>query len=336
MAARQDGVLGIDQLAGLGASGDHWRHAKRSGRWEPLSRRVLRLAGAPLTDGLRAHAAVLDAGGDAALHGASALAWVDLRGFDLATVHVVRRRGTTTDWCQLAQVHRVRALDARDIIVVRGVPTMAPLRAIWSEASRFSDPRSFERGVARIGRIIDDAHTKNLVTWEQLHDSVDRLAKCGRAGSRIMRVVANERIPGTSPTESRLEDRFEEVVTGGGVKPMRRQRVVGGDRVIGRTDFRDDELPVVAEVNSLAFHSTPSDIEADRCRYAALVEAGFCVVVVWEDALWSDTNSVVGALNEGRRLARAGRPTVVHTRGCPWPDHVDRIVIGGQTRRYRG
>lgn len=336
LAERQEGAIGIDQLPSLECNGDHWRHAKRSGRWTPLSRRVLRIAGGPLTDGLRAHAAVLDAGCSAILHGASTLAWVDLRGFDLSTVHVVRRRGTTSVPCTLAQVHRVRALDPQDVVVIRGVPTMTPLRAIWSEASRFSDPESFERGFVRVARILDDAHVKRLVTWEQLHDSLDRLGKPGRAGTRLMRAVAAKRMPGSSPTESKIEDRFEEVLQVAGAPPLMRQCVVGGERPIGRVDFRDTDLPVVAEVNSLDFHSTPSDEEADLRRYADMVEAGFCVVVVWEDALWSNTWSVVEAVAEGRRRARAGRPAVIHTVGCPWPADPDRIVIGSGPRSYRG
>ena len=336
LAGRQEGAIGIDQLPCLGCDGDHWRHAKRSGRWVPMSRRVLRLAGAALTDGLRAHAAVLDAGGAALLHGGSSLAWFGLRGFDLSVFHVVRRRGTTTDACELAEVHRVRALDPQDVVTVRGVPTMTPLRAIWSEASRYADPRSFDRGVVRIGRILDDAHVKGLVTWEQLHDSIDRLAQRGRAGTRLLRAVAAPRVPGTSPTETRLEDRFEEVLHIAGAAPMRRQCVVGGDRPIGRADFRDPDRPMVAEVNSLAFHSTPSDQDDDLRRYAAMVHAGFSVVVVWEDALWSNTASVVAAVAEGRRRASRGEPAVVHTVGCPWPAVADRLVIGGYARRYRG
>lgn len=335
-AQQQDGVIGIDQLPHLGCNGDHWRHAKRSGRWLALSRRVLQVAGAPLTDGLRAHAAVLDAGGGALLHGPSTLAWFGLRGYDLSTVHVVRRRGTTCDACELASVHRVRNLARQDIVVARGVPTMTPLRAIWSEASRFSDPRSFEPGLLRIGRLLDDAHVKRLLTWDQLHDSLERLGKPGRAGTRLMRTAAMERMPGSSPTESKVEDRFEEVMHVAGATPMRRQCVVGGERPIGRTDFRDAELPVVAEVNSLTFHSTPSDQDADRRRYAAMVNAGFCVVVVWEDALWSNTASVVQAVAEGRRRAGAGTPSVIHSVGCPWPADPERIVVGGGTRRYRG
>jgi hypothetical protein len=93
---------------------------------------------------------------------------------------------------------------------------------------------------------------------------------------------------------------------------------------------------VVVEVNSLVFHSTPSDQHADEERYAELVTAGYTVVVVWEDALWSNTPSVVAAVALGRRHARGGDPVIIHTVGCPWPAAPDRIVVGASTRRYRG
>jgi very-short-patch-repair endonuclease len=336
LSGRQEGVVGIDQLGELGCDGDHWARAKRSGRWIAMSRRVVRRAGLTSTPALRAHAAVLDAGGGAFLHGGSALAWFDLRGFDLARPQVARPRGTTSTPCELAAVHRVRDIDEVDLVVVRGVRTMTPLRAIWSEASRYSDEPSFDRGVVRIGRLLDLANRRDLVRWDELHRSIERLGRRGRAGTRVLRAAAERRRPGTSATESRNEDRFEEVLAEAGAAPMERQVVVGGDRPIGRSDHRDPDHPLVVEVNSLAFHSTPSDQDADEERYAALVAAGFTVVVVWEDALWSNTASVVAAVRAGRRHARRGHPAVVHTVGCPWPYDPDRIVVGADTRRYRG
>ena len=335
-AMKQEGVLGIDQLPALGCTGDHWRHAKRSGRWDPLSRRVIRLAGTRPTDSQRAHAAILDAGGGAVLHAGSALAWVGLRGFDLAQPHVVRRRGTTSAPSALAVVHRLRDLDDGDIITVRGVDVVRPIRAIWSEASRYSASWSFEHGLKRIARVLDDAHRLGLVRWDELHQSIDRLGRPGRAGTTIMRAAGVRRQPGSSPTESRLEDRFESVLADAGSPPLQRQPVVGGCRPIGRSDHRDPDLPVVVEVNSLTFHSTPSDEESDEDRYTALVEAGFCVAVIWEPALWSDTGSVVAAVTEARRRARRGERVVIHTTGCPWPHDPDRIVAGRPRPPYRG
>lgn len=230
--------------------------------------------------------------------------------------------------CNLAQLHWLRNLRAADLTTIDGVPTMSPLRAIWSEAGRYSHPALFERGVERIGRILDDAHVRRLVTWGELHDSLGRIGKRGRAGTTIMRALADQRKPGTSPTESRLEARFETVIAPTPCGDFHRQVVVGGTAVIGRTDFHHTELPVVAEVNSLAFHSTPSDQRADEARYALLVGAGFTVAVIWEDDLWSNIHSVRGAAAEAVRLAKAGTPGVVHTGSCPWPADPARTVIG--------
>jgi G:T-mismatch repair DNA endonuclease (very short patch repair protein) len=71
-------------------------------------------------------------------------------------------------------------------------------------------------------------------------------------------------------------------------------------------------------VNSLTFHSTPSDRDADRRRYTRLVAAGFAVAVVWEDDLWSNTGDVLRVVTEARDSARHGRPGVLHTPSCPW------------------
>ncbi len=328
LAARQEGAVGVDQLNDIGCDNTQWRSAKRSGRWREVSRRVLVLDGTAPTPGQRVHAALLDAGGGAVLHGRSALAWFGQRGFDLSGIHVTRRRGTRTAPADLAHVHRLRDLRSTDLCVVRGVPTVTPLRAIWSEASRFSNDRWHERGLARIGRLLDDANRDGLLTWADLHASLGELQRCGRAGTRIMRELAKTRKPGSSPTESRNEDRFEEVLADASVTPLLRQRVVGGETPIGRADFRDPDLPVVVEVNSIPFHSLPSDQAADERRYERMIHAGFAVGVVWEPDVWSHPGVVTLVVADVRRRARRNEPAVVHSAGCPWPIDPERILIG--------
>lgn len=335
IAERQDGVVGIDQLPELCSTGEHWRRAKANRRWVPLSRRVLRLAGHPTTDALRARAALLDAGGAAVLHAESGLAWCGIRGFDLSRIHVVRRRGTTSTPCELAVVHRLRDLDSTDLVQVRGLPVVSPVRAAWSIASALPPTWPLEWRERRIGRILDEAHKMGLVRWEHLQATVDRLAGRGRAASDVMRAVAAKRPAGSSVTESRNEDRLEEILDEAGTPVLERQVEVGGTGPIGRVDHRDPDLPMVVETNSLLFHSTPSDQDHDEQRYAALNGSGFTVVVVWEGALWSDTGSVVAAVAEGRRRARRKQPAVIHTTGCPWPFDPARIVIAPVPRPYR-
>lgn len=327
VAARQDGVIGVDQLVDIGCGHRQWYCAQRSGRWVAETRRVLRLDGTEHRPGQRVHAALLDAGGGAVLHGASALAWLGQRGFDLSSIHVTRRRGTRTVGAELAIVHRLRDLRPQDLCVVRGVPTVTALRAIWSEASRFSNERWYERGLVRIGRLLDDANRDGLLTWAGLRASVEALERSGRSGTRLLRELSADRPPGASPTESRNEDRFESILEDSGAEPMLRQRVVGDDAPIGRADFRDPDLPVVAEVNGISFHALPSDQSNDESRYAEMVDAGFSVGVIWEPDVWSRPAVVAAVVAETRRRARQLDPGVVHTAGCPWPHDPDRIVV---------
>jgi very-short-patch-repair endonuclease len=318
LAALQCGVVGIHQMAHVG--GDHrwWTRARRNGRWEQLSGNVLRADGSPDTVEQRAFAGVLDAGPAAFLFDESALAWFGARNRRLEPVRIGRRRGTSNRPGALAEAHRIRDVRACDVTVVRGLPVLSPIRAAWCEAARLARLPE-EWAVPRLERVVDDLHRADLLTWEQLHDSIRCLGRRGRSGTTLMRTIAERRQPGTSATESRNEDRLEEILHEAGAAPLVRQPVVGGDRPIGRTDFRDAELPMVAEVNSLTFHSTPSDRDADRRRYAQLVAAGFAVAVLWEDDLWSNRSDVVHVVDEARAAARAGRPAVFHTASCPWP-----------------
>ena len=163
----------------------------------------------PESDAQRVMAGVLDTSPGSALHGPSTLAWLGLSGFDLRTIHVGRPNGLTGSPSSLAVIHRLRALRAHDIIVVRGVVTETALRAIWCEAARYSSPDRLDYGAEKIGRLLDNAHKLDLVTWGGLAEMVDDIRQRGRAGTTIMRALAEARPPGSSPTESRQEDRFE-------------------------------------------------------------------------------------------------------------------------------
>jgi very-short-patch-repair endonuclease len=319
IARTHEGLVAKFHLPEVGLDSRHWWRAVRTGRWLPMGERVVRSIGAPETEAQRVLGAVLDASPGAVLHRPSALAWLGVPGFNHATILVARARGITSATSTLACVHRVRALRPQDVIVVRGVATETALRAIWAEAARHAGERRHEIGLKYIGNLLDRAHRLDLVTWGGLHESVDDLHQRGRAGTAIMRELARERPPGSSPTESRLETQFEDVLDAAGTKRMRRQRAVGGHEPIGRCDFADDDLPLVTEVNSLTFHTTPTDRAADERRYQALIEAGFMVCVIWEPDLWARPRDVVATVADARRRASAGQRFVVHSPGCPWP-----------------
>lgn len=135
-----------------------------------------------------------------------------------------------------------------------------------------------------------------------------------------MRELARARQPGTSVTESKLEDRFEEILRAGGMELPRRQILVGGTGEIGRCDFAERDLPLVIEINSESFHTTPSDVAADKIRYRALNDAGFTVAVIWEQDLWRRSQGVCSTVDQARQLASKRRSVVIHSPGCPLPD----------------
>lgn len=318
-AERHEGLVAKFHLPEIGLDSTHWWRAIRSGRWTPVGKRVIASNSAPASDGRRVLAAVLDASPGAVLHEGTALAWLGVGPYTLSELEVARARGVSSATTPLARVHRVRDLRPKDVIVVRGVATETALRAIWAVAGRYASDRWYEVGLERIGNLLDEAHRRRLVTWAALHDAVDELHERGRAGTTIMRELASSREPGTSPTESNLETRLEKVLRDHGQEPLLRHAVVGGAEPIGRCDFADRVLPLVLEVNSLTFHTTPTDRARDERRYQTLIDAGFTVCVVWEDDLWSRPGAVVHTVAEARRRARAGERVVLHTPGCPWP-----------------
>ncbi len=321
-AEHHDGLIAWFHLPEIGCTSDHWWRAIRSGRWELWSPRVLGLCGLRSTDGRRAMAAVLDASPGGMLHGPSALAWLGLRGFNLTTVQVARVRCTSGRPAHLGQLHILRAVRPHHVLVVRNVVTENALRAIWVEAARYAAPARRELGIQRIGRLLDAAHRQHLVTWAGLDEMVHDIRERGRSGTVIMRTLAADRPPGSSPTDTRNEDRLVLLLAEAGARALRPQLVVGGHEPIGRADFVDDRLPVVIEVNSLTFHTDPSDVAADLLRYRRLNDIGFTVGVVWEDDLWSDTRGALSTVAEARRLAAAGRAVTIHSPGCPWPPSV--------------
>lgn len=318
-AERSEGLVARFQLKALGCDREHWRRAKASGRWGELSPRVIRQRGSPASESQRVLAAVLDASPGAALHHPSALAWLGLPGFNLRHLQVARARDLSGSAPVLATLHQLRSIRPHDIVVVRGVVTETALRAIWCEAARYAAPSRVDIGYLRVGRLLDAAHRAGLVTWAALHEMVEDLQERGRSGTVLMRALAEARPPGSSPTESNLERRLEEVLERAGVRPLRRQVRIGGHEPIGRGDHVDDELPLVVETNSLTFHTTPTDRAADEERYQRLMDAGFTVGVMWEPDLWGDDRAVLETLATARRHASRRERFVIHSPACPWP-----------------
>ncbi len=90
----QDGVLGRDQLAGLGFDRHHIHQRAKTGRWTAIGPRVVVLSTGSLTFRQRLWVAVLHSGPDSALAGLTAAEANGLRGFVTSTLHTLVPHGS--------------------------------------------------------------------------------------------------------------------------------------------------------------------------------------------------------------------------------------------------
>jgi very-short-patch-repair endonuclease len=123
-----------------------------------------------------------------------------------------------------------------------------------------------------------------------------------------MRQVMAERPNSYVPPASGLESRFAEILRRAGEPPMDRQ-VNTGDaaRWIGRVDFIDRELSVIAEVQSERFHASLIDRQLDAERIADLEAAGFRVIEISETEIWQQPSVAVDKVRTARADARLRR-----------------------------
>lgn len=295
---------------------------------EVVTPRVLRHRAGVTDLGQELLLAVLDAGDGAVLWGRSAGHWWGFGRFRARPPHVARRRsGIRT--ARLARIHTTTVIDpALDTTVHRGIPIVRPERLMLWLSRELTVRYGHELAALRLGRILDHAWREKLIDGRRLHDLADRCAGRGNAGIVVLRELLAERPPDHRPNDSGLERRWEEVV-GSMAAQFRRQVVLGDDAPIGRFDQVHASRPIVVEIHSEKFHTTPTDVARDEGRVRRLVAAGFTVVVYWEYDIWHDALRVRRSLDEVLRspdVPRLVRPTPAPHWITPFPS---RATTGG-------
>jgi len=309
LAARQHSVVTISQARDLGYAEAQRRRLFDGERWERVKPRVARLVGSTNSIEQRALIAVLDAGGGGALEGTSAAAWWGIPGNQLEPFHVVRLRDRSDtpprgDWR-----HEPVLLPDNHVVVLDGIPTQVPARALFDVAGTQRRGAELPWFVERMERMVDNAWSARLVSGATLHGMLDELAQRGRAGIRVMRQVLATRGRDYIPPASNLEARVIKILADAGLPPMRRQVDTGDEEGwIGRVDLRDPDLPLILEVQSERFHSSQIDRQLDARRIERLERAGLVVVEVTDVQVWHRPSEVLDRVRNGRRqAARRGR-----------------------------
>ena len=305
IAERQHGLCAVEQalehLAHL-----ELRHLVDDARWSRLSQRVLRLVGSPATREQELMAAVLDVGIGGALSHSHALMHWHVQPHLPGRPHVTRTRDRSNRPGRVAIVHEPLLLPEHHVVRLDDIPVVLPARALVEVAGMQRRGAELEWWVQKMGRLVDTAWAMRLVSGGSLRAMVDELAERGRPGIATMRQVLAERPAGYVPAASNLERRFETILADAGEPPMRRQVNCGDDvRWLGRVDFADPYLPVLAEIQSERHHSSRTDQQLDAERIARLRAAGFFVASISELEVWHQAPVAVGKVRTARADARA-------------------------------
>jgi very-short-patch-repair endonuclease len=270
------------------------RNALERGEWERMSPRVLRLVGAPRSGRTDVMATVLEAGDEAvASHRTAAALW-RLPGFSLLPPEASVRRGRFGKGGALGRVHHPRSLPPHHTTAVDGIPVTTPARTLFDLAGVLHPDRT--------ARAVDNALAKSPALLRALHRMLPELAERGRTGITAMREILAVRPLGYVAPASGLEARAIRILEDAGIR-VRRQVDLGDDDWIGRVDLLVEGTNLVIEVDSARYHSSLLDRERDLCRDEALASAGYQVLRVTSEDVWSANPSVAHAVRAALRRA---------------------------------
>jgi very-short-patch-repair endonuclease len=265
LAAKQRGVVTRAQLLELGLTRttiDNW--VKHS-RLHSLYRGVFLLGHPRPIAGARELAAVLASGPGAVLsHRSAAGLWrlLPARDGDVDVTVPGRNPGRKPG----IRVHRVSALDSRDIRKLGGIPIASPARTILDLAAVVG-PRELEQALA-------EAYARRLARRSELVSLLAR--RSSLPGTRALRALLDDGSPAL--TRSEAEERLLALIRTAELPSPETNIRIGRHEV----DFLWREQRLVVEVDGFRFHSSRSAFERDRLRDTELSSQGFRVIrITW-------------------------------------------------------
>jgi len=228
----------------------------RSGRWERLAPGVYRIAGSPITDASRAHAAVLAAGDDAIASGLTALALLGLCPMPEPLTICTPPTGSARS--RLAVVRR-SPLAPADRARIGPIPCSTPARALLEAAAILSGEE--------VQELLDDAIDRRIVSASGVLAAIRRSASGkGRSGSLRLRAALQPWLDGIrpgSPAEVRL---IRRIADWGLASPERQHPVVLAGGVV-RLDLAWPADLVGLEYDGARWHNPrrlPADVEREE------------------------------------------------------------------------
>ena len=301
LAARQHGVVGLDQLRGLGLTASGVRDRVEVGRLHTVHRAVYSLVPLSLLgrEG-RAMAAVLACGPGAVLSHRSAAALYEIRATARSNIDVTIPTRSPRKHAGI-DVHRSTTLTPADVTVVRGIPCTTVARTLLDLAQVIKG-RPLERA-------LDQAEILRLLDVDALLDQIER--NKARPAAKRLRAVLDEHYIGSTPTWSELEELLLDACRRAGLPIPEVNALIDpddADPTAIRVDFVWRDEKVIVETDGHRTHSTRQAFEEDRLRDQRLTVAGWTVIRITWRQLTRRPDEVTGRLAELlRRRQHAAR-----------------------------
>ncbi|MBE2315177.1 type IV toxin-antitoxin system AbiEi family antitoxin domain-containing protein [Solirubrobacter sp. CPCC 204708] len=255
VAARQHGVVTIAQLLAAGMSGPAVTRAVGTGRLHRVHRGVYAVGHPGLSREGRWSAAVLAAGDDAALSGLSAARFWDVSRWRTHRVHVVSTKRRRLDG---VEVHTVRNLDPRDVLVHNGIRV--------TTVARMCVDLTDELAPHQLAYVIHQAEYRHIFSLTATEDAMERAN--GRRHLHVLERALELRAQGSAGTRSAKEDAF--------LAAQDREPLVN---VKIEVDFHWPDEQRIVEVDG-PHHDRPPTRRDDQRRDALLAADGWDVTRV--------------------------------------------------------
>jgi very-short-patch-repair endonuclease len=266
LAARQHGLVTLDEALAEGWSRATWHRAGANGALLPIAPSVAALPGSPDTPEQRILAAILARHGRAmASHRSAAYLWgVDIEGASPVDITGPDRGcRTNLDW---VAAHNPRDVDDLRPVQRRGIPTTNPLRVLV-------DLGQVAPGAVAVA--LEHFLAEGLVDLRAVSAATVRHGRKGRHGIAALRTAVDTVTIDERPADSELEQAMTRLLAGHDLPPARfHARVLGFE-----VDFAIVPERVVLECDGWTSHGLDrAQFERDRRRDAALVAGGWVVL----------------------------------------------------------
>ena len=299
LAARQHGVVSLEQLRHLGLTASTVRKRHAAGKLHRIHRGVYAVGHTALTREGHWMAAVLAGGDGAVLSHRDAAALLGLRPNSRSRIEITVPRRSPCSRPGL-QIHRC-SLPPQDVTVVDGIPCTTVARTVLDLAE--------ELGRRPVERLIEQAERLRLFDRRALDDTLGR--STGRRGAAIVTAIFSEYEFGDPPTRNDLEEAMFGICSQAGLPKPRVNLWIPLEDDGVEADFAWPKERLIAETDGRDTHGTHAAFERDRARDRRLMRAGWRVArFTWREVMYEPervAEDLRALLALARGSATAGR-----------------------------